>query len=154
MQTHFASKRGASGPYFGQMASMPHPQGPQSPSETPIRPFPGGRPQGIRAPHSARVLQITWSSPEGPVVHQLSHSIVRGYCPCAGCQGHGSKVHFVAGGDQELRDIQPVGNYALSLTWGDHHSTGIYTFEYLWKLGELERTLGTEALKELDELPR
>lgn len=133
---------------------MAHSQGSPGPSETPIRPFPGGRPQGIRAPHGARVLQITWAGPESPVVHQLSHSIVRGYCPCAGCQGHGGEIHFVAGGDEELLELQPVGNYALSLTWGDRHSTGIYPFEYLWKLGELERELGTERLKEQGELPR
>ena len=33
--------------------------------------------------------------------------------------------------DQELVRVEPVGNYALSLTWHDGHGTGIYAFRYL-----------------------
>jgi len=38
---------------------------------------------------------------------------------------------FVSGGNEEIREIERVGNYALSLTWGDGHSTGIYTWRHL-----------------------
>ncbi len=34
---------------------------------------------------------------------------------------HAGRVWFVG----------QVGNYALALTWGDQHSTGIYTFRHL-----------------------
>jgi len=30
-----------------------------------------------------------------------------------------------------------VGNYALQLTWGDRHATGIYTFRFLRSLAEV-----------------
>ena len=60
---------------------------------------------------------------------------LRGYCPCARCQGH-------SGGDPGWQtinrrtqivvdDVQPVGNYALTITWGDGHDTGIYSFKKL-----------------------
>lgn len=130
------------------ISSAPEAPGPD------LRPFPGGRPKGIRAPHGARIFDLTWDAPGGPVTHRLPHTILRGYCPCAGCQGHGGTVRFIPPPSEDLREIQPVGNYAVGLTWGDLHSTGIYSFAFLWKLGELIEKLGEEGLKELGELPR
>lgn len=43
----------------------------------------------------------------------------------------------------EVVDARLVGNYALSLTWGDGHNAGIYTWEYLRELShepEVEST--------------
>jgi DUF971 family protein len=107
-------------------------------------------PTGVRAPHGARVLEITWADGHK---YSYPHEILRGYCPCAGCQGHSGSIRFVAGGDQELREIEQVGNYALSFTWGDSHSSGIYTFRFLRTLGELCEAQGAEALKALGEVP-
>jgi len=36
----------------------------------------------------------------------------------------------------ELRGWQFVGGYALQLTWGDGHSTGLYSYPYLRRLAE------------------
>ncbi|MDH5673975.1 MAG: DUF971 domain-containing protein [Myxococcales bacterium] len=62
---------------------------------------------------------------------ELPHRVLRGFCPCAGCQGHDAGCRFVEGGDLTLSEVIEVGNYALRLTWGDGHSTGIYSFRYL-----------------------
>lgn len=124
------------------------------PPDLSMRPFPGGRPKGIRAPHGGRVFEVTWAGAEGLITHRLPHSILRGYCPCAGCQGHGGSVRFIPPPSVDLREIQPVGNYAVGLTWGDAHSTGIYSFAFLWKLGELALNLGEEGLERLGQLPR
>lgn len=88
-------------------------------------------PTGVKAPHGARVMEITWADGHKSV---LSHQILRGYCPCAHCQGHGGTIHFVAGGDLDVREIEQVGNYALKFVWGDRHDSGIYTFRYLRSL--------------------
>ncbi len=109
-----------------------------------------GRPTGIHAPHGSRVFEIQWP---GGRKDAIPHEILRGYCPCAGCQGHTGKIAFQRGQNLELRDISPVGNYALSLTWGDMHSTGIYSFEYLWRLSVLLETWGAEELAAAEELP-
>jgi len=90
-------------------------------------------PTGVKAPHGARVMEITWADGHKS---SLPHTILRGYCPCAHCQGHGGSIAFVAGGDLEIRDIEQVGNYALKFTWGDQHDSGIYTFRYLRSLEE------------------
>ena len=107
------------------------------------------QPTGIKAPHGARVLEIAWADGRNL---SYPHEILRGYCPCAGCQGHSGKIAFVPGGDLELREIEQVGNYALGLTWGDAHASGIYTFRYLRDLGELIAERGPEAVKALGEL--
>ncbi len=73
-------------------------------------------------------MEITWADGHKS---ELPHDVLRGYCPCATCQGHGGTIRFVPGGNTEVREIEQVGNYALSFSWGDSHSTGIYTFKHL-----------------------
>jgi DUF971 family protein len=96
-------------------------------------------------------MEISWA--DG---HKCAypHEILRGFCPCAGCQGHGTAIVFQRGVNVELRELEQVGNYALGLTWGDGHATGIYTFRYLRRLCDLLETHGSEKLQELGELPR
>lgn len=88
-------------------------------------------PVEIRAPRGARTLEIDFADGHRAI---YPHEILRGYCPCAVCQGHQGPIRFVQGGDLELSDLGEVGDYALRLTWGDGHATGIYTFKFLREL--------------------
>ena len=88
-------------------------------------------PLEIRAPRGARVMEIEWADGH---CGTYPHELLRGYCPCANCQGHEGPIEFVEGGDLELVDIQQVGNYALRLVWGDGHQTGIYSYRFLREL--------------------
>ncbi|MEM7135521.1 MAG: DUF971 domain-containing protein [Myxococcota bacterium] len=85
-------------------------------------------PVELRAPEGARVMEIEWADGH---TSSYPHEILRGFCPCAHCQGHDGPIRFVEGGDLVLRDIQQVGNYAVRLVWGDGHQTGIYSFRFL-----------------------
>lgn len=76
-------------------------------------------------------MEIDWADGH---VGIYPHEVLRGYCPCANCQGHEGPIEFVEGGDLELFDVVEVGNYALRLVWGDGHQTGIYSFEFLRSL--------------------
>jgi DUF971 family protein len=109
------------------------------------------RPQGVRAPHGARDLEISWG--DGKKI-SYPHEILRGFCPCASCQGHSGTIRFVTPTNVDLRELEQVGNYALGLTWADGHSSGIYSFRYLRALGELLEAQGPEGVKALGELPR
>ncbi len=112
------------------------------------------RPVGVRAPHGAKVFEISWQTGQ---THALPHRVLRGFCPCAGCQGHSGTLRFVEPTGSlalELRDIEQVGQYALGLKWADGHTTGIYSFEYLFLLGSLLESRGAEALEAAGELPR
>jgi len=104
----------------------------------------------VHAPHGARTFEITWKD---STVSRIEHRILRGYCPCAECQGHHGVIRFIPGGNVDLIDVARVGNYALSLTWGDHHASGIYAFSYLRRLSDLIADLGPEALCALEQLP-
>lgn len=108
-------------------------------------------PTGVHAPHGARELVMSFA--DGKKL-RYPHRILRGFCPCAGCQGHGGTLTFQEPGNLEIREVGQVGNYALSLRWGDGHDGGIYSFQYLRRLGELLEEKGAEALEAARELPR
>ncbi len=71
----------------------------------------------------------------------LPLALLRRACPCAACQGEPDAlgrvvrpVRTIGEDGFSLRRIELVGGYALQLYWGDGHSTGIYTFDYLRRL--------------------
>ena len=77
------------------------------------------------------IVRVTWDDGH---VGEYPTKYLRGYCPCAMCQGHGAGIKFVEAQDARLREISTVGNYAIQFLWEDGHSTGIYTFGYLRSL--------------------
>lgn len=108
---------------------------------------PDVEPVEVRAPRGARVMEIVWSDGE---TSQYPHSILRGFCPCAHCQGHQGPILWAGdaeGSGLEVQAIESVGNYALRIAWADGHSTGIYTWVHL-------RTLAQLAERPIDEVRR
>ena len=72
----------------------------------------------------------------------LSLEKLRRACPCAACQGEPDVTGLVirprvtfSPNSFELRRFEKIGGYALQFFWADGHSTGIYAYEYLRKLG-------------------
>ncbi|MGH7790572.1 MAG: gamma-butyrobetaine hydroxylase-like domain-containing protein [Candidatus Binatia bacterium] len=88
-------------------------------------------PEEVRRLPDERVLRITWSDQH---VSEYPWAYLRGWCPCAGCQGHGNEKRFVHAQDTDLARIGLVGRYALNPVWGDGHETGIYSYTYLREL--------------------
>ena len=88
---------------------------------------------------ASATLAIEWG--DG---HASSYPLkyLRGECPCAGCKQERedqrrNPFHIVsASGPQatRLRDVEPMGNYALRLVWGAGHAAGIYSFEFLRRI--------------------
>ena len=77
-------------------------------------------------------LYISWT--DG---HQSVYGLryLRGFCPCAQCQGHAQGVWtFVPVERPEITKIEETGSYALSIVFSDGHATGIYSFEILREL--------------------
>jgi len=102
-------------------------------------------PTAVRSPFRAKTTEIDWADGHKGI---YPHEILRGYCPCAGCQGHSAEVKFIPGGDTEIRTIEPVGDYALSFEWSDGHQTGIYTFRYLRELCQCRECVPAEKAGE------
>ncbi|QJE96146.1 gamma-butyrobetaine hydroxylase-like domain-containing protein [Luteolibacter luteus] len=74
----------------------------------------------------------------------LPLDLLRRACPCAACQGEPDALGRVLRPVQqigprgfELLRFQVIGGYALQLFWGDGHSTGIYSHDYLKRLAVL-----------------
>jgi DUF971 family protein len=80
-----------------------------------------------------RRLRLTWSDGH---VGEYDYDRLRGWCPCAMCQGHHvvELTYHPPAAPVDLHRIEPVGNYGLSFLWSDGHGTGIYRFELLRQL--------------------
>lgn len=84
-------------------------------------------------------IAFAWSDGEESY---LAFEALRKACPCAGCQGEPDvtgkvlvpRVVYAEKSFQLLRH-QVVGGYAIQFFWADGHSTGIYSFDFLRRLG-------------------
>ena len=103
-------------------------------------------PTNITVNRETNLLIISWK--DG---HQssLPFSLLRNACPCAECAGGHENMRSEPDPDvfliplQDSRgtrivDLQLIGNYAISITWGDGHSHGIYQWRYLRLLDQNE----------------
>lgn len=88
-------------------------------------------PVEVRRLRDERRLVVTWSDGH---VSDFPYAYLRGWCPCAQCQGHGGQRRYIHADNTDLVNIAVVGNYALSASWGDGHDTGIYSYQYLREL--------------------
>lgn len=79
---------------------------------------------------------------------------LRENCPCASCVEEFTGRRLILQGSipstLERVDVELVGNYALSFTWSDGHSTGIYTFDFLRRICPCPQCL-PEGLKQPPE---
>jgi len=97
----------------------------------PLISSPMQHPVEVRRLAEENQLKLTWS--DGHVsFYPLPY--LRGWCPCAVCQGHGGERRYVPAENTELTNVSVVGRYALGLRWGDGHDTGIYSYDYLRQL--------------------
>lgn len=91
-------------------------------------------PDTISGSLERQVIEILWSDGHNST---YDFDYLRWNCPCAFCHGEGGipgvvNENTVFTPEQTtLVEMAPVGNYAMSLTWADGHSQGIYTFEAL-----------------------
>ena len=88
----------------------------------------------IRLDPAKRVLHVTFDDTD---TIALTAEYLRVESPSAEVQGHGSgqKITLTGKSDVIIVAIEPVGNYAVRLTFDDGHDTGIYTWDYFFELG-------------------
>ena len=92
-------------------------------------------PTEIRLSKDRRTLTVTFNNAES---HALPAEYLRVFSPSAEVQGHSPEQRVTVGGKVavEILKVEPVGNYAVRLSFDDLHNTGIYTWSYLRKLGQ------------------
>jgi DUF971 family protein len=105
-------------------------------------------PTGITLHQRSRVLEIAFDDGK---VFRLPYELLRVYSPSAEVRGHGPGQEVLQTGkkDVEIRALDPVGSYAVQPAFSDGHSTGIYSWEYLYHLGENQERMWKEYLEKL-----
>lgn len=96
-------------------------------------------PVEIRVRRAERCLEIDYDDGARFV---LPAELLRVESPSAEVQGHtpSQKVTVAGKRNVAIRDLEPVGNYAVRIVFDDGHDTGIFSWPYLYRLGhERER---------------
>ena len=91
-------------------------------------------PTELNLHQQSRVLEVSYDDGRH---FTLPCELLRAYSPSAEVQGHGpgQRVLQIGKEDVGIDKIEPVGNYAICLHFDDGHNTGIYSWEYLYRLG-------------------
>ncbi|TCT22821.1 gamma-butyrobetaine hydroxylase-like domain-containing protein [Thiobaca trueperi] len=107
-------------------------------------------PTELNLHRQSRVLEIAYE--DGTRFH-LPCEYLRVYSPSAEVQGHAPDQRVIQAGKEGvgIDRIEPVGNYAVCLHFDDEHNTGIYSWEYLYRLGVEQEQLWREYLDELEQ---
>lgn len=108
------------------------------------------RPVSITVHSQSRVLEIGF---DDGAQWRLPFELLRVYSPSAEVMGHGPGQEVLQTGkrDVTITQVQPVGNYAIQPVFSDGHESGIYSWDYLYRLGAEQDTLWQAYLDRLAE---
>lgn len=106
------------------------------------------RPVDIRLHQASRLLELHF---DNGTEAMLSCEFLRVYSPSAEVRGHGIGQEVLQIGKEtvNITGIEPIGNYAVRLTFSDGHDTGLYSWDYLYDLAEHQQELWQAYLERL-----
>ena len=107
-------------------------------------------PTEIKLHQTSRVMEIAFDNGRR---FQLPYEFLRVYSPSAEVRGHGPGQEVLQVGKKSvgIGEIEAVGRYAVRPTFTDGHNSGIYSWEYLFMLGERQDELWQQYLQDLDK---
>lgn len=107
-------------------------------------------PIGIELHRQSKTLDLKYPNNE---TYTLNCEYLRVYSPSAEVRGHGEGQETLQVGkiNVTITNIQPVGNYAVQLTFSDGHDTGLYSWEYLYELCTHRQSYWDDYLKRLHD---
>ena len=97
-------------------------------------------PTELTVHNKSKVLDVAF---DDGAAFSIPFELLRVYSPSAEVMGHGPGQEVLQTGKREvgIAGVEPVGNYAVQPTFSDGHNTGIFTWEYLYKLGSQKDAL-------------
>lgn len=106
------------------------------------------RPLEIRLKREERVLEIDFEDGQS---FRLPAELLRVESPSAEVQGHSPDQKQVVSGRREVGfvGLEPVGTYAIRIRFDDTHDSGLYTWDWLYRLGENQTSLWEAYLQAL-----
>lgn len=100
-------------------------------------------PQSLTVHAASRMLEVGYSDGK---TFRLPFELMRVYSPSAEVQGHGPGQEVLQTGKRHvgIDNIEQVGNYAIKPIFSDGHESGLFTWHYLYELGEKQDALWKE----------
>ncbi len=100
-------------------------------------------PTSLTVHQQSRVMEVGFSDGNE---FRIPFELMRVYSPSAEVQGHGPGQEVLQTGkrDVTIEQLEPVGNYAVQPTFSDGHSSGIFSWDYLYFLGSQQEQLWTD----------
>ncbi len=100
-------------------------------------------PTSLTVHQQSKVLEVGFSDGRE---FRIPFELMRVYSPSADVQGHGPGQEVLQTGKRDVTvvGLEPVGNYAVQPTFSDGHSSGIYSWDYLYFLGSQQADLWSE----------
>ena len=107
-------------------------------------------PTEIKLHQKSRLMEIAFADGK---TFRLPYEFLRVHSPSAEVRGHGPGQEVLQVGKRgvEIRALEPVGSYAVQPAFSDSHATGIYSWEYLYHLGENQERLWADYLARLQQ---
>ena len=92
------------------------------------------QPTALTVHQSSRVLEVAF---DDGAAFRIPFELMRVYSPSAEVQGHGPGQEVLQTGKRQvgIDDLTAVGHYAVQPRFSDGHDTGIFSWDYLYKLG-------------------
>ena len=109
----------------------------------------GVKPPKLSMNSAGDVLEAAFESGE---TYQLSAEMLRVMSPSAEVQGHSPDQRVTLGKKRnvKIKDLLPVGNYAVKIVFDDGHNTGLYAWSYLETLGREKEARWAGYLADLE----
>ena len=97
-------------------------------------------PIDITVHQQSRVLEVAFSD---GARFRIPFELMRVYSPSAEVQGHGPGQETLQTGKREVQitGLEPIGHYAVRPQFSDGHDSGLFTWDYLYRLGSQQAEL-------------
>ncbi|MBK1716431.1 gamma-butyrobetaine hydroxylase-like domain-containing protein [Thiocystis violacea] len=107
-------------------------------------------PTDIQLHQQSRVLEILF---DDGARFRLPCEYLRVYSPSAEVRGHSPATAKLQVGKEgvNITQLQPIGLYALKIHFDDGHDSGLYDWQYLYKLGRAWQPLWLDYLGRLKD---
>ena len=107
------------------------------------------RPIDIRLHQASKLLEIKF---DNNTECMLSCEFLRVHSPSAEVKGHGAGQETLQLGKElvNITAIEPIGNYAVKLVFDDGHDTGLYSWDYLYYLGQNYEAMWQDYIAKLE----
>lgn len=107
-------------------------------------------PTEISLHQQSRVLEIVF---DDGARFRLPCEYLRIYSPSAEVRGHSPATAKLQVGKEQvnIRDLRPAGRYAVKIVFDDGHQSGLYDWQYLYRLGRAWQPFWLDYLRQLQD---